>query len=385
MRNTLAIALLPLALAACGGGGGSDTTSQASNSNPVVLNGQVVDGPIAGAQVCLFSDGVQVRDSAGTAVCSSQTDVQGNYTIQIPSNVALGFLTLVATKDGYIKLTSALGTFSQVMAAQGSDGKVTPASLPGSRVTHFTTANLALADTNNDGTVSMSEFNAYIADYNKVRNVAAVIKAAIDFGQGSSLIGGQTSDTLSLASAAAKDETLGTSGKTTTQWVADPANANVLAAVDQDAAADLAGRFANYQLSTVVTSHQIPAPVTANNGTASIYCEVNTNNESAPVQIAFDAARGIVILKSEDGQITGSYNAQTGALSLNQTDPRAVSLVSSSGVTFYSESHFRMNGTLNASTGNIAGTYDEMTANTWSLDATRQECSAGGTFTLTKL
>jgi hypothetical protein len=390
MRKTLSVALLPLYLAACGGGSGNGSSSPvagptATGPDSIMLSGQVVDGSIAGAQVCLFSDGVQVRNSTGAAVCSSQTDAQGYYTIQIPSNVALGFLTLVASKDGYVKLTSALGTFSQVMAARGSDGKVTPASLPGSRVTHFTTANLALADTNNDGTVSISEFNAYIADYSKVRNVAAVIKATIDFGQKASLIGGQTNDTLQLAIAAARNQTLGSTNKTAAQWAADPANATVIAAVDQDVATDMAGSFSNYQLSTVVTSSQIPSKSTANNGTASIGCEIDTNNESATVQIAFDAARGVLILKHDNRQTVGSYNPQTGAISLTENDPLSVSMVSSSGVTYYSEGFFKLNGTFDSSTGKITGTYSELSANTWSLDSTRQVCTAGGTVTATKL
>lgn len=382
MRKTIAIALLPLYLAACGGAGGSATASKEADS--VVLSGQVVDGPIAGAQVCLLSDGVQVRDTNGTAICSSQTDANGAYSIKIPLGVPLGFLTLVATKDSYIKLASTLGTFSQVMAAAGNGGTVTPASLPGSRVTHFTTANLALADTNNDGTVSMSEFNAYLSDFTKVRKVAAIVKAVIDFGQAGSLIGGQTNDTLALASAAARDQALGTTGKTTTQWLVDPANANVLAAVDQDVSADMAGKFSNYQFSTVVTSSHTPPVVTVNNGTASIYCQANGTNESTTVQIALDAVRGIVVLKHEDGQITGSYNPETGAVSLAEENPLAVSMATPT-ITYYSEGSFNMNGTVNASTGNITGTYSESTATTWTLNSTRQECTAGGTFTATKL
>jgi hypothetical protein len=390
MRNVFAIAALPLLLTACGGGSDNNNTSPAPGqtatvAQPIALSGQVVDGPISGAQVCLFSDGVQVRDSNGANVCATQTDAQGFYTIQIPSNISPGFLTLVASKGSYIKLTSALGTFSQLLAARGSDGKVTSASLPGSRVTHFTTANLALADTNNDGTVSMSEFNAYIADYAKVRNVAAVIKAAVDFGQASSLIGGQSTDTLLLASAASRNQTLGSSNKTLAQWAADPSNASVIAAIDSDVVADLASKFSNYQLSTVVTSSRIPPAITANNGAASLACEINTNNESATVQIALDAARGVMILKHDNTHTVGSYNAQAGTVSLTENDPLAVSTVSPAGVTYYAEGFFKLSGTVDAATGKITGTYSELSANTWSLDTRRQECSAGGTIAAVKL
>jgi hypothetical protein len=389
MRQTLAVALLPLSLVACGGGssdGSSPLTSATTaGAESVVLSGQVVDGPIAGAQVCLFADGVQVRNAAGAPVCSTESDAQGNYSLTVPRNIPAGFLTLIASKSSYIKLASALGTLSQVLGAAGNSGTVTSASLPAVRITNLTTANFALADTNNDGTVSKAELDAYNSEYTKVRPVAAVIKAVIDLGQAASLISGQTNDTLQLASAAATNQTLGSTNKTATQWVVDPANANVIAAVDQDVATDMANSFSNYQLSTAVISSQIPPTVTANNGTASLYCEINTNNESATVQIAFDAARGLVVLKHDNTQIVGSYNSQTGAVSLNENDPLAVSMVSSSGVTYYGEGFFKLNGTFNASTGKIIGTYSELSANTWSLDSTQQKCTAGGTFTATKL
>lgn len=381
MHKALAIALLPLTLAACGGGSG-DTTSKDTDS--IVLSGQVADGPITGAKVCLFSDGVQAHNAAGAAICSSETDAQGNYNITIPRSLTAGVVTLVASKGSNVKLASALGTLSQVLEAAGNTGTVTAANLPATRITHITTADFALADTNNDGTVSKAELDAYTSDYTKVRPVAAVVKAVIDFGQASTLIGGQTNDTFLLASAAARNQTLGTSNKTAAQWIADPSNANVIAAVDQDVATDMAGHFSNYRLSTVVTSSHIPSTVSVNNGTASIYCEINNNNESVTVQLAFDAARGFVVLKHEEGQMVGSYNPQTGAVTLSNDDPLAVALVSS-GITYYKEGSYKMNGTLNASTGNITGTYSETSATTWTLDSTRQECTAGGTFTATKL
>lgn len=392
MRKALAIAILPLSLAACGGGG----TENSSSGNPVagsttaaadsfVLSGQVSDGPIAGAQVCLFADGVQVRNAAGAPVCSAGSDAQGNYTLTVPRSIPAGFLTLVASTSSYIKLASALGTANELLGAANKGGTVTSASMPAVRITHVTTANFALADTNNDGTVSRTELDAYNADYTKVRPVAAIIKAVIDLGQGTTLIGGGTNDTLQLAVAAATNQPLGTSRVTATQWFADPANASAIAAVDQDVAASLDAGFSNYLLSTVVTSsHRPAAPVTVTNntlGSASLYCEINTNNESAIVQLAFDAASGVMVLKHDGMQTIGSYNAQTGAVTLTENDPLAVSLVTSAGTTYYAEGYFRLNGSFDAATGKLTGTYAELSANTWSLDGSRQECTAGGTIT----
>jgi hypothetical protein len=377
-------------LTACGGGGSSNTASQGSDS--ITLSGQVVDGPIAAAQVCLFADGVQARDAAGAAICSSETDAQGNYTMKVPRSLAPGFATLVASKGGNIKLASSLGTLAQVFEAAGNSGTVTAANLPAARVTHFTTADFALADANNDGTVSKDEAASYVPNFAAVQQVAAVIKAVIDFeGQAGSLIGGKTTNTLNLAAAVARNETLGTSNKTAEQWLADPANVNIIAALQKDVAQELAGRFSTYKVTEMVTASHIPPTVVRNNGTSSIYCSVgDTNGESNTVQIAFDAARRIAVLKweandeDEAGQIVGSYNSQTGVVSLREVFPRQVTLASASGITFYSEGYFNWDGTFDASTGNITGTFSELVANTWTLDSTRQVCTAEGTFTAIK-
>ncbi|MBK4736315.1 EF-hand domain-containing protein [Noviherbaspirillum pedocola] len=385
MRKTLTIATIPFLLAACGGGGSDNSTTASTAASSVVLNGQVSDGPIAGAKVCLFSDGTQVRDASGAAICSGNTDAQGNYSMTIPGNLPSGLLTLVASNGASIKLTSTLGASTSVLQSADSTGNVTSTKLPAIRITHFTTADSVLADTNNDGVVSQDEYKAYVANYSQTRQVAAIIKAAIDYNQSATLIGGQTGDTLLLARAAARNGTLGTSNKTAAQWLADPANANIIAAVDSDVATELAGKFANYQLSTVVTGFKIPPAVSANGGSATIHCEINTNNESATVQLVFDAARGIVILRHDGIDVTGSYNAQTGAINLTENDAFAPTMTTPSGITYYSEGYFKLNGTLNASTGNIAGSYSELTANTWSVDSSREECSATGSVTLTKL
>jgi hypothetical protein len=389
MHKAAAIAVLPFFLAACGGsssnnGDSSNTSgSSATGGNAITLSGLVSDGPIAGAQVCLFSDGVQVKNTAGAPLCSSETDAQGNYTIAIPKDLAPGFLTLVASKGSNIKLASALGTLAQVMEAAGSSTTVTASSLPSARISHFTTADFVLADTNNDGTVSKAELDAYVPDYAKIRPAAVVVKAVIDFGQGGSLLGSQASNTLLLASAAVKDHTLGTTSKTATQWVNDAANASVVTAVDQDLANNMAGAFASYQLSTKVTSFHVPSSVSVNTG-SSISCEINTSNESVIVDIAVDASRGIFVLRHDGIQTVGSYNPKTGAVSLTEPDPLAVSMVTSQ-VTYYAEGYFKLNGTLDISAGKFTGNYAELFANTWSLDATRQECTAAGSVTATRL
>lgn len=393
MHKAAAIAVLPFLLAACGGSSSNNgdnsnvSGSGATGNNAITLSGLVSDGPIAGAQVCLFSDGMPARNAAGAALCSSETDAGGSYTIAIPKDLAPGFLTLVASKGSNIKLASALGTLAQVMEAAGNGATVTSASLPPARITHFTTADFVLADTNNDGTVSKAELDAYVPDYTKIRPAAVVVKAVIDFGQGGSLLGSQASNTLLLASAAVKGQTLGATSKTAAQWMNDAANATVVTAVDQDLANEMAGTFANYQLSTSVTSYHLPSAVSIGNSSgnsASISCEINTSNESVIVQIAVDALRGIVVLKHDGMQTVGSYNPKTGAVSLTKADPLAISMTTSQA-TYYAEGYFKLNGTLDISAGKFTGTFAELSANTWSLDATRQECTAAGSLTATRL
>ena len=395
MHKAAAIAVIPFLLAACGGSSstssngdsGNASGSGATGSNAITLSGLVSDGPIADAQVCLFSDGVQARSATGAALCSGNTDAQGNYTIAIPTDLAPGFLTLVASKGGSIKLASVLGTLAQVLEAAGNGATVTSAKLPSARITHFTTADFVLADTNNDGTVSKAELDGYVPDYTKIRPAAVVVKAVIDFARGDSLLGSQAGNTLLLASAAVKGQALGSTGKTAAQWVDDTTHANVVSAVDQDLANEMAGTFANYQLSTTVTSYHIPSAASINNGSgngASISCEINTGNESVIVQIATDAARGMFVLKHDGMQTVGSYNPKTGAVSLTEADPLAVSMMTSQ-VTYYAEGYFKLNGILDISAGKLTGSYAELSANTWSLDATRKECTASGNLTATRL
>jgi hypothetical protein len=377
-------------LAACGGGGGGGTAAASGGSAPgdsISIRGQVVDAPIAGALVCLYLDGAAARNDAGSALCSTETDAAGNYTLTMPRRLSAGVLSLVAAKGSSIKLASSLGTLDQVLAA-ADGGVVTSAALPSVRVTHLTTADFVLADTDNDGTVSQAELAAYKPDFEAVQKVASAVKAVIDHGQ-SALLEGQTTDTLSLASAAARNQVLGSTGQTADEWFADAANAEVIAAVNGDVAETVSAGLSTYTLTVTTETAVIPPIVTANGGSSSIYCQVSAVGDVETEQVSFgvDAARRIAVLQdtNEDGEtvrIAGSYDPATGAIGITEHDPRSVSLVTPT-TTFWHEGFFKMAGKLDAS-GNVSGTYNEMSANTWSIDATRQQCTGGGTFTLTK-
>lgn len=404
MRKILAAAVVPMFLCACGGdttndpgNGLSDKTSAAPtnpsapmpNGDTLTLRGQVTDGPVSGAQVCLHRDGNAIQDTAGKPVCSDVTDSQGNYSLAIPRNLPDGLLMLVATKANSLKLASILGENAQVLdiaAKAEKQGIVDTATFPSLVVSHLSTANIVLADTNADGKLAKEELATYAADYTKMRTVAALVKAVVDFGQANTLLGGSINDTLALAHAAAAGRPFGSANQSIAQWSADPANARIIAAVDLDIAGKAAGSLSNYRLATTVTSHAIPSPVMVSNqgGNGNLSCEINTSNESVIVQIGFDTTSGVIVLKHDGRQTIGSYNPANGSFNLTENDPLEVSTVSPSGVTYYAEGRFNMSGSVDAATGKITGSFSESSINTWSLDSTRQVCTASGSITATR-
>jgi len=376
-------------LSACGGG--SDGSSDGGNSTPVTpapqaavtLSGQVVDGPIAGAKVCLFVDGVAARDASSAAICSSETDAQGNYSLSVPRTLSAGLLTLLASKGSDIKLTSALGTLEQLLAAAGSSGTVTSATLPTVRVTHFTTA---------DGVLSSGERDAYAPDIDATQNVAAVIKAVIDFpAQAGDLLGAQTTDTLQLAAAAARKHVLGTSGKTAEEWLAAANNANIRTAVQKDLTDSVESLFARYRFTTSVITQSVPAATTVMVGgtQAGISCMSPLESGSEVVEIALNAQLGIAVVRQSDepaasSRLIGSFNAKTGEVRFSEVEPRNVSLANST-TTYYSESSHLTLGKLDTQSGAITGTASGTVTNTWTIDGTTKTCTAEGSFKAEKL
>jgi hypothetical protein len=389
-RHALSVTMLAV-LAACGGGGDGGSSSS-SSSGSVALSGQVTDGPISGAQVCLFLDGVPARNAAGAPICSGETDAQGNYTLSIPRNLASGFLTLVATKGADIKLASTLGSVTEVFAAAGTAGTVTPANLSSASVTHLTTASFALADADHDGIVTAAELSAYAPDFAAIQKAATLIQAYIDGGQ-ATLIGGSTNDTLALAAAAVQNKALGTTGQTADAWFDDPANAKAVADSASALAASLAkemdGKFANYKLTQTATYQDIPPVHVANGGNSSLSCTTDRTLNVPKVHdigVAFDAARGIVLIRSTDdnGQadyMTASYNPQTGTFSMFEADPAINTQINQT--TYHYKGWGRHDGRIDAA-GNIGGTFEQKAIDSWSWDSTVQECTDKGTFTIVK-
>lgn len=398
MRSTMKYPLSTLALAAlltaCGGGGGDSGTANNGGSTaqgPVTLNGQVIDGPIAGAKVCLHVDGVAARDSASAAICAADTDAQGNYSLAVPRSLGSGLLSLVASKGGGIKLVSTLGTLEQVVAAADSSGVATAASLPAARVTHFTTADFVLADTNRDGILSGAERDAYVPSVAASMGVAAVIKAVVDFnGQAGGLLGGATTDTLQLAAAAVQNKPLGTTGQTAGEWLLLPGNANIVQAVLNDLAENSGNVFVRYQYTSTVVSENVPAPavVFAGGMQASLYCTSPAESESEVIDIALNAQRGTAMVRVQEGGVTaylpGDFYASTGEVLFKLVEPRSVSL-SNAVTTYYSESTGTMRLKLDAQTGTLTGTSSDSVTNSWTLNGTTKTCTAESSVKAVKL
>ena len=399
MRTTMNYKLSALALAAllsaCGGGGGSDGSAADNGASvpagAVTVSGQVIDAPIAGAKVCLQVDGAAARDAASAAICSADTDAQGNYTLAVPRSLGSGLLTLVASKSGGIKLVSTLGTLEQVIAAAGSSGVATAASLPAARVTHFTTADFVLADSNHDGILSSAEREAYVPSVAASLGVAAVIKAVVDFnGQAGGLLGGATTDTLQLAAAAVQNKPLGTTGRTAGEWLLQSGNANIVQAVLNDLAENSGNVFVRYQYTSTVVSQNVPAPevVFAGGMQASLYCTSPAENESEVIDIALNAQRGTAMVRVQEGGLTGylpgDFNARTGEVQFRLVEPRSVSL-SNAVTTYYSESTGTMRLKLDAQTGALTGTSTDSVTNSWTLNSITKTCTAESSVKAVKL
>lgn len=378
-------------LTACGGSSNNETEKK--NNDDIKLSGQVVDGPIAEAKVCLFSGGSSVKNKAGADVCSAETDEEGNYTLVIPGSISSGILHLVAAKGDEIRLASVLGSLEDVKK-YAKKNILTPADLSSAVVTHFTTADFVIADTDNDGFVSEQELAGYTPDADKVIKVASIIKAVVDFrDQATDLIGGDISNTLDLAKAAASNEKLGSSNKNADEWLSAPENRNILAEVNKDAAQMIAdSQFSNYEIAETVANGTNEGTIsgTHNGNTATMFCQTGPDeDEPSPVQISLDAQRRMAVIKfkddeGKDGQIVGSYDPQSQSVKLKEYQPKSVSMRTDQGLVYSSTSTFSMNGTYVPATGTITGTFDEETTNSWNLDNRSVKCTASGTFVATK-
>jgi hypothetical protein len=124
MNSSLRIALSAIfiaSLAACGGGGGGGSTAVSG----AALSGKVIDGPIAGATVCLD---VNSNNACDTGEPTATTDATGNYTLPSYTDSTDGMQILAIVPAGAIDLdtNTAVTTGYVLMAPASNPSAVTP-------------------------------------------------------------------------------------------------------------------------------------------------------------------------------------------------------------------------------------------------------------------
>lgn len=388
--TNLSLAVAALAVAGCGGG---------SNSTPIstsTLTGSAVKGPVGNATV-------NAKKPDGTACGTTTTNLTGQYSFttactgDVIVEVAGGTYTDEATNT--IKTLDT--PLKAVITASGGtvDGVITP----------LTTMAFSYAFTSNS-TATKAAFDAQAAKVatqfgltgvNIATDLPVVSGSTNAYGKALKGVSQYLKDNpaknlASVTTASLKSLTdFAAFGALFTTAYNNANGSNVIFNFD-GAAFNVTGTgsggvtsTSNYQLSKMVTSSTIPPTVFVKNSTGqvtdSIFCGIGTNNSTRTVQLTFDATSGTAILQAPSDRILGSYNAITGLVSFSDVKPATQVLVGSNGTIFYSESNFKFNGTLNAVTGTLTGTYSELSATTWSLDTTRQVCMASGNITATKL
>ncbi len=117
---TSLIAIIVVVLYGCGGGGGGSTAVSGA-----ALSGKVIDGPIAGATVCLD---VNSNNACDTGEPTATTDATGNYTLPSYTDSTDGMHILAIVPAGAIDLdtNTAVTTGYVLMAPASNPSAVTP-------------------------------------------------------------------------------------------------------------------------------------------------------------------------------------------------------------------------------------------------------------------
>lgn len=126
---------------------GQVTVTVAAN---LTLAGKVVDAP-ANASVTV---------TVGSKVTTTTTDASGNFSAPVALDTPASMISISAQGTGaqaYVKLTSLAGDSQQAVTAAGAAATLTPAMLPGLKVSAFSTALQAHATRKNGGAVPATQ------------------------------------------------------------------------------------------------------------------------------------------------------------------------------------------------------------------------------------
>lgn len=190
-------ALLAGFVAACGGGGGGDTTTTTATetTTAVALSGKVYDQELSGAEVEVLV--------GNTVVATATTDSNGAYSVNLSvTETARTQRCVVRAVRGNFSLRSLLGNVGSITdTATSNGGSISSDSFPAANVTNVSTAVAAVIEAANSNTLpsSQAEIDAAIdviqastALQQNVVEVAAAIKAVVDYGADVSAVGGAT-------------------------------------------------------------------------------------------------------------------------------------------------------------------------------------------------
>lgn len=301
-------ALLAGLVVACGGSGGGTTTPAAVS---VTLSAQVYDQAVANAEVSVYVG------SNTTPVATTTTDSDGNFSVNLSVTEAIraNNCVVVARRDN-ISLRSLLGNVGAIAdTATANSGTVTATELPSANVTNVSTAVAAIIK-QSGGALPSSQADidtalAAIANdpavQQTVLQIAAAIKAVVDYG-GTNLLGG--ADTDALADLLAASSTL----------AADL----VTVLTDSDAGAGGLDQLVLEVAGDPLLATQLPSDdATLVAGLAgNTYVTNASNGEETLVQ--FVDATNLKIAEYSDiegGGIAGTYtDNQDGTLTVNYTD-----------------------------------------------------------------
>jgi len=199
----ITLVTITLILAGCGGGGGGHKTTTA----PLTINGSVYDSAVPNATVELLV--------GGTVVATGTTDAQGNYSLYLNTTSAQRALrAVVRARRGKVVLQSLLGNLQTVVNARDSSKTVDQSFFPKAVVSHVTTAVLAVIQDQNGGSLPDDQNsidnlidavtnNTTLQDL--VTQIAAAVKAVVDYEADPGAVNSGLSDTGSMADFLAGD------------------------------------------------------------------------------------------------------------------------------------------------------------------------------------
>lgn len=146
----------------------------------LTMNGKVVDAP-ANAQVTI---------AIGNQSSTTTTDAAGNFTAQVRANALDDMVTITAQGTGagagHVKLISMLGDVRTVVGAVGAESTLTPAKLPGMKVSSVSTALYGMMFRNNGNVVPTSQQSLQTASRSVqlggMLQMASIVRKVAGFG-----------------------------------------------------------------------------------------------------------------------------------------------------------------------------------------------------------